>query len=209
MTFDQVTEAAYRELLQQGFADFPIRLSSYRCGDCLFLSYQQYSSLSGIPVQELRLQDALGDGYFIPSLRGRRLILYDGEKYPDRMNFTLAHEIGHLRLGHDRQGDRQEIEANFFAAQFLMPDAVLRQFVLLGYPLAEGTIRALFGVSRQAARKKADYLARFPLGHPNRLDGEVTARFLPAVRRRMEGLGAADEKNDLTLRQWEDSLLEP
>jgi predicted transcriptional regulator len=50
---------------------------------------------------------------------------------PARDTFTIAHEIGHFILHHDAKGeevrynrsgtDRAEVEANWFAAAFLMP----------------------------------------------------------------------------------------
>jgi Zn-dependent peptidase ImmA (M78 family) len=61
------------------------------------------------------------------------LIGYNREKHPNRIRFTVAHEIGHLVLGHTRQGrkkdidleskDPDEVAANAFAAELLMPSS--------------------------------------------------------------------------------------
>ncbi len=49
-----------------------------------------------------------------------------------RRRFTIAHEIGHLFLGHvcsgnDEGGSHNEREADIFAAELLMPKAILKK----------------------------------------------------------------------------------
>lgn len=62
--------------------------------------------------------------------RGEPFVLVNQSKHPVRKRFTLAHELGHHRLGHGAQLDRKinlgdrtrkEVEANRFAGAFLMP----------------------------------------------------------------------------------------
>lgn len=70
--------------------------------------------------------------------RGDPLILYDSELTPGRVRFTVAHEIGHLVLGHVAPGQRtmvnrepspgdnpMETSANQFTARLLAPACVL------------------------------------------------------------------------------------
>jgi Zn-dependent peptidase ImmA (M78 family) len=96
------------------------------------------------------------------------LLFVNGRQALTRQRFTLAHEFGHQRMGHSAVVDEQaaisgyvhdpnEVSANAFAAEFLMPrDAVsawasehvqgavtLEDVVLLAYE---------YGVSAQAAR---------------------------------------------------------
>jgi Zn-dependent peptidase ImmA (M78 family) len=65
---------------------------------------------------------------------GESLVAVNADHWPMRQRFTLAHELGHLHMDHaegvdwtnDLFGasrDRQEIEANYFAAEFLAPRA--------------------------------------------------------------------------------------
>lgn len=69
---------------------------------------------------------------------GTPVILYDGNIYPPRIRFTVAHEIGHIVLGHigpasisrqnaePQNGDHSiETAANQFAARILAPACVL------------------------------------------------------------------------------------
>lgn len=76
---------------------------------------------------------------------GTALIGINAAMNPPRQRFTLAHELGHLRLGHETRIDTtatvldsgsfsnhldpQEVAANQFAAEFLCPiEATLRWF---------------------------------------------------------------------------------
>jgi len=54
---------------------------------------------------------------------------YNNSQHPHRQRFTVAHEIGHLLLGHTGKNfvlelnskKPEEVEANQFAAELLMP----------------------------------------------------------------------------------------
>ncbi len=64
-----------------------------------------------------------------------KIIGYNKSQHPHRQRFTVAHEIGHLLLGHTiienrssldlNSNDPHEIEANQFAAELLMPTKML------------------------------------------------------------------------------------
>ena len=93
---------------------------------------------------------------------------------PARRRFTIAHELGHLLLHRGDQitydhefrvnlrsvessegRDVEEIEANFFAASLLMPDACLdadprTAFIHLDDDAAVGALAKTFKVSQQA-----------------------------------------------------------
>jgi len=81
-----------------------------------------------------------------------------------RQRFTLAHEIGHHMLGHtangqvfrdttknfNMNGQRQEVEANAFAAELLMPEKMVRHFVLNQNVRDLHRLADLFNVSQPA-----------------------------------------------------------
>lgn len=65
---------------------------------------------------------------------GESMVAVNADHLPVRQRFTLAHELGHLHMDHaegvdwtqdlfGRSRDQQEIEANYFAAEFLAPRA--------------------------------------------------------------------------------------
>ena len=130
------------------------------------------------------------------------LLFVNGRQAPSRQRFTLAHEFGHHRMGHatvvDQQADisgyshdPNEICANAFAAEFLMPrDAVaawgkrdvdgavtLEHIVLFAYE---------YGVSAQAARyafATAKVLTNTKRG--KQLDGEIADELHVEVAQRL------------------------
>lgn len=100
-------------------------------------------------------------GFYNPA---QNAIYVNQEEPGVRQTFTIAHELGHKVL-HDewakseaykvlwrdprKQGkDRFEQEANFFAANLLMPKAMVASFK--DYPI--GVIAKIFAVSEDAAR---------------------------------------------------------
>ncbi|MCL5733154.1 MAG: ImmA/IrrE family metallo-endopeptidase [Patescibacteria group bacterium] len=60
---------------------------------------------------------------------------YNQTQHPHRQRFTVAHEIGHLLLGHTKKNfildlnskNPEEIEANQFAAELLIPLEMLKK----------------------------------------------------------------------------------
>lgn len=55
------------------------------------------------------------------------VILLNVETSPDRRRLTLAHELGHLVLHSLEPHEDMEAQANAFAGEFLMPEAVIRR----------------------------------------------------------------------------------
>ncbi len=71
---------------------------------------------------------------------GEAFVAVNADHWPVRQRFTLAHELGHLRMDHvagvdwtddlfGTAADRQEIAANYFAAEFLAPRAGIRAWL--------------------------------------------------------------------------------
>ncbi|EWC61901.1 Zn peptidase with DNA binding [Actinokineospora spheciospongiae] len=76
----------------------------------------------------------------------------------DRKRLTLAHELGHLVLHNGLASDDPEREANEFAAQFLMPDHVIKPDLR---PPTIGRLvdlKRVWGVSMQALFERAYHL---------------------------------------------------
>ena len=96
------------------------------------------------------------------------LIFVNGEQAITRQRFTLAHEFGHFRMGHSSVIDEQaviggvardpnEVAANAFAAEFLMPREGVKAWAsehVSGQPTLEHVVVVAneYGVSPQAAR---------------------------------------------------------
>lgn len=90
--------------------------------------------------------DDLSGFFYRDPLSGKSVIGVNNDHYKTRQRFTIAHEIGHLMLHsfedlhYDRKGsggifrrsaesatgeNRDEIEANYFAAELLMPEELI------------------------------------------------------------------------------------
>ena len=117
----------------------------------------------GLPVVVAALPDAIAGCCW---REAARVVLWvNGTHAPVRMRFTLAHELGHVRCGHDagiavdtyetlagRTTDSREVQANAFAAELLAPAAGVRAMVD-GEPTLEDVVRiaARHGISALAA----------------------------------------------------------
>lgn len=129
---------------------------------------------AGVPVGLV----AFGDGIAGYCWRGGdRVILWvNGSHSAPRQRFTLAHEFGHLRCGHDgalppesvetlggKVTSDVEIQANAFAAEFLAPAVAVRERVTPD-PSLEDVVRlaAHFGISTIAALYRLNTLGLAP-----------------------------------------------
>jgi Zn-dependent peptidase ImmA (M78 family) len=98
---------------------------------------------------------------------GKKIIFYDDSKPLSHINFSKIHEFGHDDLGHimsknisEELYKKQEIETNFYAAQILMPEQLLRYLQHQGVSITVSFLIDNFGVSRQAAEKRIQTLAK-------------------------------------------------
>ena len=94
------------------------------------------------------------------------IIFYDEAKPDTHIAFSILHEFGHDRLGHDFNPKdemiyhKQEVEANFFTAQLLMPEQIIREMQRRGKRITCYFLQLTFGVSAQAAGKRIETLAK-------------------------------------------------
>ncbi|UYZ68454.1 ImmA/IrrE family metallo-endopeptidase [Moraxella bovis] len=105
-----------------------------------------------IPIQPERMIDKIDDleiryENLTDNISGKVNYDFDIKKYiitvnenhhENRQRFTIAHELGHYALNHgskeyilyrNGESDPDEIEANAFAAEILMPTAVIRHLI--------------------------------------------------------------------------------
>ncbi len=108
-------------------------------------------------------------GAFLPTstegitlkLSGMNLILYDDKiKNEGRRNWTIAHELGHILLGHKEISKINEREADAFAAELLMPEAIIRYLdTREGEPISPETMTNYFSASITACKRRRLNLA--------------------------------------------------
>lgn len=62
--------------------------------------------------------------------KNQHLILYNEQKPEQTIRFTLAHELGHILLGHTKDDEKEKKEANCFARNLLCPLPIVDGFHL-------------------------------------------------------------------------------
>jgi Zn-dependent peptidase ImmA (M78 family) len=123
---------------------------------CLLTAVEEQA---GLPVVVGRLREGVAGVCYRAD--DRTLLWVNGEQARVRQRFTLAHELGHAWCKHDgrleldtlatlsgKTTNPYEIQANAFAAEFLVPRAAMEDTVAGDQTLDEViTIAARFGVS--------------------------------------------------------------
>lgn len=76
-------------------------LDIFRAGGCIVKTYQELSQKLDISVDEVAARFGSDDGcVFYDARHDRYRLAYDCERMDARMHWTLAHELGHIVLGH-------------------------------------------------------------------------------------------------------------
>lgn len=178
-------DAAWKILLDCGIDRLPVDLNRI----CRQLGVGVYRYADVCLPPDIVLE---GDG-FLYFEGDKPIILFDQEKPPVRIRFTIAHELGHLILGHvtperdvdpdweQRQIETVEADANQFAARLLAPACVLWG---LGVHTAE-EISRFCNISKQAAQVRAErmtilYQRKKFLTSP--VERQIYEQFLPFIK---------------------------
>ena len=93
---------------------------------------------AGIPVAVVEIADGFAGAYLRAA--GGAVIFVHAPDWPTRKRFSLAHELGHHRLGHEPVIDTweamyaydrppEETQANAFAAEFVAPRAGIERWL--------------------------------------------------------------------------------
>ena len=160
--YKRARDLSWRVLLDTGTRELPVKVSRICRGYGVTLrSYQVGAPL----IRELGLeaQCDISDGFTVRS-GDRCYVFYNMEQPPGRVRFTIAHELGHVLLGHLGDGEHtvynresssenapEEHTANVFASRLLAPACVLHA---LGAVTPE-QIAAVCDISMAAARLRA------------------------------------------------------
>lgn len=93
-----------------------------------------------------------------------KIIFYNEEELIARIRFSILHEYGHYKLQHDLDTKDEEmykkfeVETNYFAAQLLMPEQLIRELQSRGKRITKEFLIELFEVSEMAAQKRINTL---------------------------------------------------
>lgn len=173
-----ITSSAYLSILEINLTEFPVPAAKIKCKGVKIVSYQKYSEIAGVPIEQLTLSGELDDAFLLSGLRpDLKIILYNNEKLDSRLKHTIWHEIGHIKLNHMKHGKREEIEAHFFASQANAPNALIKEIAKRGYVINVNFLVEHFGLSKESAGKKVNYLKEYGFEHENEFDENLLLQF--------------------------------
>lgn len=130
--------------------------------DIQLCSFKKAAVKYGVDIRNFGSESAV-----IHECDGMYIIFYNQDEKDYRIRFSIIHEFGHYILKHkmnlkqdDELYQRQEIEANCFAAQVLMPEQIIRECSNRGYSSSIENIKRYFDVSDDAAEKRRVTLSK-------------------------------------------------
>ena len=155
--YKQARNASWQCLLDVGIVSLPVKT----------LKIAAYFGIDVLKDSEAQVLKPLESGCCFVNKNGKWTIVYNDSDAPGRVRFTIAHELGHILLGHELEegfGHYRRIsegkpitetQADEFAARLLAPACVL--WALDVYSADD--IIDLCGVSEKAARLRAKRMA--------------------------------------------------
>jgi Zn-dependent peptidase ImmA (M78 family) len=149
---------AARDLLtEQDIVSFELSIESMKFNKTiLFDTFSGYAKTVGIPGWSF---DSIKDGCTV--IKDDNYLILTRETASQRQRWTLAHELGHIHLAHDRNGENEERQANRFASELLIPELVVLELQRrLNRSLSATEIGELFCVSHSAAQSKLNQIRR-------------------------------------------------
>lgn len=153
-----------------------------------------------VPVLVDRFGDDKIAGVLLRRAGGDRFVGVNADHHTIRQRFTLAHELGHLHMGHQARveltsdlfgstNNAEEVEANYFAAEFLAPRAIVRAWLeereLVDAAAEASTIAQLaleFGIALPSACYRLERAGVISAATKRRLVSEVNVNAATLVR---------------------------
>lgn len=137
--------------------EFPVKVkkiveddSSVKC-----CSYKKARKYEGLNIESFGSKSAV-----LIEQDGRKIVFYNESELKERIRFSILHEYGHYKLNHNldtkdkEEYKAYELETNYFAAQILMPEQLIREIQGRGIRITKELLIDLFGVSNEAAEKR-------------------------------------------------------
>ena len=118
------TNKAYETLMQFHEFSFPICIFNVvrQIKGIKLYTYSEFAKRHNLSFKEFYELAPSNFGFTIinPPTK-KHLIIYNEQKDEPIIRFTLAHELGHIILGHTKDNESENREANCFARNYLCP----------------------------------------------------------------------------------------
>ena len=132
--YKYATNVAYDELsyYNGSFPQINIFELLEESGDIVLKSYSQAARYLNCTHNEFTYTIAQSEyGFTVTDPRtGNHIIFFNNLKDDKTIRFTLAHELGHIRLGHTEDNEVADKEANCFARNLLCPVQIIKELEL-------------------------------------------------------------------------------
>ena len=191
--YDRAATAACRVLVRLRVDRLPVRPLEMlrRCRDTFLCTFEEAADALGLTSDELDRMSGGADACTFREMHGGReryVVCYRAGGNPARLNFTLAHELGHIVLRHRDTGPAAEAEADCFASHLLCPEAVLRAAACRSAEV----LAQLCYISRTAAEMA---MTRTKGRVDETIMRQVTEQLLPAVLAETKRLSLLTNEN--------------
>lgn len=155
--YKQARNAAWQCLIDVGIRSLPVKT----------LKITDFFNIKVIKNGDVKLLRPLESGCSLVDKQGKWTIIYDDTETLGRTRFTIAHELGHILLGHELEAGFghyrkisegkliTETQADEFAARLLAPACVLWALDVFG----ADEIAELCEISHKAAEFRAQRMA--------------------------------------------------
>ncbi len=163
----------------------------------------------------VNIADFGSESAVVMTMGERTIIFYDDTKPISHVGFSILHEFGHPIIGHDfhikdeANYGRYEVETNYFAAQLLMPEQILRELQRRGMPITSSFLQVTFGVSSIAADKRISTLTKTNSEWRSRFEHEYDDIILLKYAAFLDGIkplsGVYDIGDELEMQRRRDS----
>lgn len=163
--YQYAREKAIDTLIEYGTNSLPIsvkKISNNLPIKILFNTYSHLIRHQGFTYSEVCRAYKSEDGAAILNGDTYCILYNDMDRSSQRIRFTLAHELGHIILGHlefdaclcrlsDYEYDVLEKEANQFASQLLSPEPLIYDILKTSHSISTSQIHSIFDISYQSA----------------------------------------------------------
>lgn len=181
MTVEERT-VAVRALLDAGTTRLPVHLREVAaCYGVALFTYSQYAQATETTVAQVAKR--FGADGFSQSYFGKPAVFYRECGNLGRLRWTVAHELGHLLLGHldgrAPDGDEADRQADALAAELLCPSGVVAACGSVG----QATLARMCDISVAAAGCRLRDIAR-GRGAESPEEQELAVRFVGFITER-------------------------
>ncbi len=171
-TFHQSELLAWRTLIEHNITELPVDLFQILKNEAIHLhSFTTFRQASTKCRQYDKMLST--DGFAVRSKEKFAIFLNPAVSSIKRQRFTIAHELGHILLGHlsnktctqDIIGEK-EWQANVFTSRLLAPNYILKEMEIINPRI----IAEICDISLLAAAQKTQQLCTDHLKHPKGLE---------------------------------------